>query len=91
MINQIIRDNILTWDTLLLLYIKTIPVPTLLHCWPRLYPIMFYSLLVSFHKDFLLAMSSLNNENQLIRYNNQLTVVELCFTIIAATQTMGVL
>ena len=38
-----------------------------------------------------LAVSILNNANQLIRYNNQLTVVEPCFTNIAAIQNMGVL
>ena len=30
--------------------------------------------------DFPLAMSSLNNANQLKRYNNKLTVEEQCFT-----------
>ena len=40
---------------------------------------------------FPLAVSSLNNANQLIGYNNQLTVVEQCFTNIADIQNMGVL
>ena len=40
---------------------------------------------------FPLAVSSLNNLNQLMRYNNQLTVVEQYFTNIATIQNMGVL
>ena len=40
---------------------------------------------------FPLTVSSLNNSNQLARYNNQLAVVEQYFTNIAATQNMGVL
>ena len=35
------------------------------------------------------AVSSLNNANQLIGYNNQLMVVEQCFTNIADIQNMG--
>ena len=38
-----------------------------------------------------LTVSSLNNANQLIRYNNQLTVVEQCFANIAAIWNIGVL
>ena len=38
---------------------------------------------------FLLAMNSLNNANQLIRYINQLTDVEQCFAHIFAIQNMG--
>ena len=40
---------------------------------------------------FSLALSRPNNANQLIRYNNQLTIVEQRFTNIAAVQNMGVL
>ena len=40
---------------------------------------------------FPLAVSSLNNANELISYYSQLTVVEQCFTNIAAIQNMGVL
>ena len=40
---------------------------------------------------FTTAVSSLNNVNKLIRYNNQLTVVEQYFTNIAAMQNIGVL
>ena len=40
---------------------------------------------------FPLAVSSLNNANQLIHYNNQLVVVEQYYTNIAAIQNMGVL
>ena len=40
---------------------------------------------------FPLVVSSLNNANQLSCYNNQLMVVEQCFTNIAAIQNMGVL
>ena len=48
--------------------------------------------IVPFKSDFFpLAVSSLNNANQLIRYNNQLTVVDQCFTNIAAIQNMGLL
>ena len=36
------------------------------------------------------AVSSLNNTNELLHYNNQLTVVKQCFTNTAAKQTMGV-
>ena len=50
-----------------------------------------WSLKVPFHNDFPLAVSSLNNTNQLIHYNNQLTVVEQCFTNIAAIQDMELL
>ena len=37
------------------------------------------------------AVSSLNSAIQLIGYNNQLTVVEQCFTNIAGIQNIGVL
>ena len=45
------------------------------------------------HNDFSLALSSLNNANQLmyIRYNNQLTAVEQYFTNIVVIQNTGVL
>ena len=38
---------------------------------------------------FALAVSSLSNATQLIRYNNQLVVVEQCFPNITAIQNMG--
>ena len=47
--------------------------------------------IVPFQDDFSLAVSSLISANQLIRYNNQLMVVEQCFTNIAAIQNMGAL
>ena len=42
-----------------------------------------------FHNDFPLAVSSLNNANYLIHYNNQLTVVEQYFANICAIQNKG--
>ena len=47
------------------------------------------SIIVPFHNDVPLAVSSLNNVNKLIHYNNQLTVVEQYFTMIAIIQNMG--
>ena len=38
---------------------------------------------------FPLALSNLNNAYQLIHYSNQPTVVDQCFTNIAALQNMG--
>ena len=40
---------------------------------------------------FLLAVSSLNNTNKLMGYNNQLMVVKQYFTNIADIQNMAVL